>query len=492
MNSHSELLNLLNNHNEWLLTDAAGRGFALRRDEFELTAERGRVLLGFVNDAGWQTWRVEEFSVKREAVTIDLSRRFGSERERLRLVPRTAASEFRDDVELARYQKAERIARAALVGRPKLRLAHVSLNKENGRLAMITLERPDGRRLALVSDVTESMTPESLMTSALAWLSRLAKRRRNTVDEVWLAAVPKETAKLLKIHALLVPEWRRRIVVKRISVADDSERPSLEDVETLDFMELWRGKPADVESLGGRMSSATVERFTKLAPDAIDAVFSRHGETLRFHGLPFARIRSILGHEKIWFGAENPRRLLTPENLHEFNELFTSLAEFRRGDSPSRQHFLYRSAPEAWLESLLRRNIRLLDANLVLSPVYHQFRAERERVDLLALRRDGRLVIIEIKTETDRDMVFQAADYWRKLERLRRSGKLRDARLFGDLEIADKPAVCYLLAPTLSFHRDFEFLSSTLIPEIEIHRFNLAENWRSRLKVLDRKSREMS
>ena len=45
----------------------------------------------------------------------------------------------------------------------------------------------------------------------------------------------------------------------------------------------------------------------------------------------------------------------------------------------------YNSAPEAWLESLLRRNIKLLDANLILSPVYHQFRAERDKIDLLAL-----------------------------------------------------------------------------------------------------------
>jgi hypothetical protein len=54
------------------------------------------------------------------------------------------------------------------------------------------------------------------------------------------------------------------------------------------------------------------------------------------------------------------------------------------------------------------------------------------------------------------------------------------------LPIADAPAVCYLVAPTLAFHREFDLLAATLAPEIEIHRFNLAENWRARPKVLDR------
>jgi hypothetical protein len=69
----------------------------------------------------------------------------------------------------------------------------------------------------------------------------------------------------------------------------------------------------------------------------------------------------------------------------------------------------------------------------------------------------------------------------------KRKDSLQKARIFGDLEISDKPTLVYLVAPTLSFHKDFEFLASTISSEIEIHRFNLAENWRENLKVLERK-----
>ncbi|MBK8151584.1 MAG: hypothetical protein IPK58_26160 [Acidobacteria bacterium] len=87
-------------------------------------------------------------------------------------------------------------------------------------------------------------------------------------------------------------------------------------------------------------------------------------------------------------------------------------------------------------------------------------------------------MIIELKVEPDREMIFQTVDYWRKIERIRRNGKLREARLFGELKIADAPTICYLVAPTLAFHRDFDFSASLVSREIEIHRFNLAEDWR--------------
>ena len=59
--------------------------------------------------------------------------------------------------------------------------------------------------------------------------------------------------------------------------------------------------------------------------------------------------------------------------------------------------------------------------------IYNQFRAERDKIDLLALRKDGRLIIIELKVAPDREMIFQAADYWRKIELQRRKGNLQKA-----------------------------------------------------------------
>ncbi len=94
--------------------------------------------------------------------------------------------------------------------------------------------------------------------------------------------------------------------------------------------------------------------------------------------------------------------------------------------------------------------------------------------------------MIELKVSPDREMIFQAAGYWRKIELQRKSGNLQEAKIFGDLEISDEPTLVYLVAPTLSFHRDFDFLAKTVSEEIQIYRFDLSENWRESLKIFRR------
>jgi hypothetical protein len=192
--------------------------------------------------------------------------------------------------------------------------------------------------------------------------------------------------------------------------------------------------------------------------------------------------------KKAWFGVGRERRPVNNENWAELEDLVADLELNRRPEPENKRHEYYRTASEAWLESILRRDITLLDANLVLSPIYNQFRSSTDKIDLLALRRDGRLVIIELKIQPDREMVFQAVDYWRKIELQRRRGLLAAANLFEGREISDNPAIIYLAAPAWSFHRDFEYFARAVSPEIEVWRFDLHENWREEVKVVARTS----
>ncbi|MBK9527885.1 MAG: hypothetical protein IPO41_06105 [Acidobacteria bacterium] len=202
--------------------------------------------------------------------------------------------------------------------------------------------------------------------------------------------------------------------------------------------------------------------------------------------MPFARVRSMMGQEKAWFGVGRDRRPLLAENSDDLDELITSLSLSRSATAPNKRHEYFRTAPEAWLESILKRDVSLLDANLILSPIYNQFRSSNDKIDLLAIRRDGRLVIIELKTNPDREMVFQSIDYWRKIELQRRKGLIAAADLFNGREILDKPAIIYLAAPAWSFHRDFEFFARAVSAEIEVWRFELHENWREKVRVVSR------
>ena len=213
-----------------------------------------------------------------------------------------------------------------------------------------------------------------------------------------------------------------------------------------------------------RRPSETATRLIELAPDKIDIVFQNRAKRCGSRVAVCAGSVAARKGKSVVRRQQSSSAILTPENWNEAVELVRDLEKYRIGEKRKYPARILSNAPEAWLESILRRDIRRLDANLILSPIYNQFRSSNDKIDLLALRRDGRLVVIELKTQPDREMIFQAADYWRKIELQRRRGVLSAADLFGGREILDKPVLVYLAAPALSFHRDYEFFARSLSP----------------------------
>ena len=277
----------------------------------------------------------------------------------------------------------------------------------------------------------------------------------------------------------------------RFRIFEVSGRPDelkVKELKRPPLAALWREKGKKITLPSGFAPSGSAESIIALSPDNIDVIYSKNGETLRSSA---CRLRAsgrspVLTRRGSVF--ERVRRLLNADTWSELHTLVRQLEIYRSPDPPNKRHEFYRSMPEAWLESILRRNIRQLDSNLILSPIYNQFRTLADKIDLLAIRRDGRLIIIELKASPDREMVFQAADYWRKIELQRRSGELERVGAFGEMKILDKPALVYAVAPALSFHRDFGYFAKALRPEAEVWRFELREDWRSRIKVLSRRN----
>lgn len=474
------LSELLDAHFEWLAVYSEGRAFPLRVDEIEIDESPEKVFIGLHGDRGFRTWRVHQVDQEDGEIALDLSRNLGTERQTVRFIPRTAAVELAREVELARLVRANEIAKLVEQNFPELRIIRVALNETNGRMANILVESPGKEHTAIVADVTNSLTSENLLASALIWLERLNARRKKPVLSVWIAAEKKQSRMLRRLHTLLYRGARSRVTI--VEITEDKMSP----LDEWTMSALWRDKPRKLAIPSEVRVSRMLDEIIATMPDAIDTVRSKQGETARFRGLPFARIRTLMGRERSWFGVGKQRRPLLPENFEDLAKLIDELDRFRRPDSPNPRHEYYRSSPELWLESILKRDIRKLDANLILSPIYNQFRSSTDKIDLLAMRRDGRLVVIELKTAPDRQMVLQAADYWRKIELQRRRGVLAKARLFGDREIKDEPTLVYAVAPALSFHHDFEFFARMLAPEIELWRFELHEDWRREIKVIAR------
>lgn len=475
---------------EWLLIDSAGRSFALRREEIGIKTRPGaRILITFLDDRGFHTWRIRRCRPEQGGLMLDLTRNFQKEHRRIRCVARVSAAELGAETELARLEKANRISGLLLArAGPDAELLRIRLGRAGGRCARITLEK-HGRQLEAIADVSDTLGAEMLLSRAILMGNRGRKKYNAATGEIWIVAEKKVAAELAEFAACLRGRWRKRIRIRELCRRSAAE-PQIETLRDTKMPEpgaLWREESVRLKPAGSPEKSRTAREIISLAPDQIDLLTTRRGETLRYLGLPFVRIRKISGREECWFGIEREKRRLTSRNLTEFEKLLEDLRTYRRFDSPNKRHALYRTAPEAWLESLLRRNIKRLDQNLVLSPVYNQFRLRRETIDLLALRRDGRLVVIELKTAPDRETVFQAVGYWRQVERARRAGEFERAQIFGREKVAGRPAVIYLVAPALCIHRDLDRLIETVSREISICRFDLAANWREQVRVLQRK-----
>jgi hypothetical protein len=326
---------------------------------------------------------------------------------------------------------------------------------------------------------------ESFLTSALLWFVRLGEGERGA-QRLWLAA-PRALASAVRERLPLLREGLR----ERVSVYELGEGecglsplrvPTLEELLDASATKLSRATPRGPCELAAGIIA--------LAPGEIDFVRARHGETLRFQGLPFARVRRVAGEEHLWFGVGRRRALFEEGSEPDFLNLLAALKEHRRADAPGRRHALYRAAPEAWLEALLRRDVTRLDPGLRLAPIHAQFRAApgaaARPVDLLALRRDGRLVVVELKVSEDASLALQGADYWRRVEAQRRAGHITRARLFGDAELSDEPPLLYLAAPMLRFHRSFHTLARCLSTRVETYRLDLNEDWRAGVRVVRR------
>lgn len=477
-----DLPTLIDAHAEWLVIGENGKTFPVNRDEIELLHEDDKLLFGFLDDKGFRFARIENVSTDGDEITLNVKVNFGRETETIRLVPRVSAAELSANVELARLQKANEIAALISDYDPNIKIVRVALNKGSGRFAEIIVKDRAGVQTAVMSDVSERSTPETLLTSAIQWLGKLRMRRKNPIDEIWIVGEKKSVRNLRKLHALLERPIRSQIRIF------ETAKAGLKELKAFDLNDLWREKPKKLILPAEIELSETAQKIISMSPEKIDVMFAKNGETLRFHGLPFARVRKLPGSETAWFGIERAKRTLKDASKTDLAQLIENLETHRNAVPAAKRHEFYRQSPESWLESILRRNIKLLDQNLILAPIYNQFRTFADKIDLLALRRDGRLVIIEIKASPDREMPFQAADYWRKIEHLRRRGELKRAKVFGDLEILDMPALVYAVAPALSFHRDFEYFARMLSKKIELWRFELHENWRTEIKVIARKT----
>jgi hypothetical protein len=548
-----ELLEFVQPHAEWFISEDGRLPLEVNRNEFDFSAAHGRLIFSCWTQRGARAWRVTDWNRSGEKLVLQVSRRMGAEAATIELVPRASAKALVATIAAARQARCEVLAqlvvesfegvgfresgvgtnalelnslssweRAGVRGEartlvtphpnplpkgidlhpnpytqhPAVKIERATLSPgmrrdQPGRYARIILRLPH-ERIAVTGTVAQSdpRNVDSLFSSALLWFARLQTApKRPSINRLRIVVNSNILEAARQRHVLLRNSLRQRIELMKI---DDDWR-TVELTAAWERKYLWRKRltrfprPLETSAIG------RVDEIVATAPDAIDVVASRHGQTLRYHGLPFARMRRVMERDRIWFGIEGSnRRLLDDYHHRDWWKLLHDLQSYRHESCRDRRHWFYRAAGEAWLESILRRDISKLDPGLIVAPLHAQFRTSHggptaaRPIDLLALRYDGRLAVIELKVSEDREHVFQGVDYWRRVEAHRRRGHISSAKLFGDREISDESPLVYLVAPTLRIHPSFATLAKTIAPDIEIYRFDINEDWRRGVRVVRR------
>jgi hypothetical protein len=171
--------------------------------------------------------------------------------------------------------------------------------------------------------------------------------------------------------------------------------------------------------------------------------------------------------------------------------LARELARFRSPDAVDRLGPLYRKYPESWLESQVRRDVRVIDPTLRAAPVYtHPLSiagADRGIIDLLACDDRNRIVVIELKATEDIHLPLQGLDYWMRVRWHLEHNDLRARGYFPGIELSPLPPRLVLVSPAVEFHPATETVLRFFPLELDVERVGVSEEWRRELSVVFRK-----
>ncbi|MFN7947345.1 MAG: hypothetical protein U0Z53_18490 [Blastocatellia bacterium] len=482
----------------------------LEPGSYEFSVEWGRLIFAWWDDDHSQSWRVTNFEIGEAEIRLRVSRGLAKEVALITLRDaegwRARQKQRELPVNERRAGYGETLAQLVASHFAGVRIQRVNTTGNRARLMPVQYARlviELRRETVLVigaSDGEAQSEIDGVLAAGLVWLAGYNERREagKQAKRLWLC-VPKGRAQTTLERLTLVDARHTGAAVECFEVdEDESALTALRPVTQAELINsherelLW---PQAAET-----RSRWRERIVNLAPELIEARYDalRDTEIFSINGLEFARVTHASTAQRASFGVAAfrpqqttptlpPVKKLTDTNFSELAQLARSIATERQARPADPQHPFHRLRAEAWLESLLRRDIRVLDAALDPRFVYSQIPAwradERSVLDLLAVNDEGRLVVIEIKAAEDANLPLQGLDYWLRVEQARVRGEFARRGLFPGVPLADRPPLLYLVAPRLRFHRTFKIIARCLAPEIEAYQIGLNSNWRAGVKV---------
>ncbi len=356
--------------------------------------------------------------------------------------------------------------------------------------------RQGQRALAVVgvNDEETQATVDGALTVGILWLEacRLAQQERRLVEGLAMV-VPQGMATLTRQRMAHVHPTAAKWYLYEFDQREDALVP----VDTGDRGNLETRLVHSVDEKPARERfAASIARIREILPQAEVVVLSPALISFRRHGLEFAQARIVhdprnfQSSEEIAFGVGPEERVLNTENEGHFADLVRLAAAVRHKDGP-KNHALWRMHPERWLESLIAGNVAALDGRLRPEPVYAQVpafaAADRAMIDILAVTREARLAVIELKADEDLHLPLQGVDYWSRVVWHQSRGEFAQFGYFPGREISPQKPMLLLVAPALHVHPTTDTILRYLSPEVDWAVLGIDEHWREEIRVVFRK-----
>lgn len=338
-----------------------------------------------------------------------------------------------------------------------------------------------------VSSTETQANIDATLGAGIIWLDNL-RRRTASVNRLMIFA-PRGQAATIATRLTAVEVKGARIVLYETDEKAGAIKP-VTPFDQGDLSDRLRRAALNAEWPRSRPLSlrvaALVDSIIDLAPNLVEIHLKSGWVSLSIHGLEFARV-SVSG-KSAEFGIGKSRQKLLKTNQPELEDLVADITKNRIAESRDLNSLLFRAQSERWLESALRRDICALDASLDPRFVYSQVPAyrgeQRSFIDLLAVTREGRLVVIELKVAEDAEFPFQGLDYWQRIEWHRLRGDFQRRGYFKEINLTNECPLLYLVAPLFRFHATTKLIASSIASRVPVYRLGINEDWRSEIRLL--------
>ncbi len=479
--------------------------FDLRRARYSLSTDHGKCVLHLWSEERNTVRRVLVAEMKNGMLRLQVQR-FGQSRpSHLEICP-NRDSRMPSARKAARTAYDQRLQRVLELNFPGFKIPRLTSAMDLGQSFGPVYSRGllhRGRSAFAIVGVNAQETQASVdgaLTCGILWLDacRLCDASARLQVEGLKLFVPPGTSELTRERMARL----NHAAAKWHLYEFDEREEEFREIDTAD-----RGNVAtrlvhcpDFTAARGRFE-ASISRVQTLFGEADGVPLSPSEVAFRWHGLEFARARTVFAPgsfrpgEEVVFGVGPAETVLDESNERDLATLVQRIKEARQPYA-SRVGALWRMHPERWLESLVIRDVGQLDERLDSTFVYSQVPAfsasDRAMIDVLTVTRTGRLAVIELKAEEDIHLPLQGLDYWTRVEWHHARGEFHRMGYFPGRELSPEPPLLLLVAPALHVHPMTDVLLHYVSRELDWTLIGIDEHWREGVRVVFRKRPERS